>query len=145
MERGRGGYRGRGPPRGDSGRGGFRGGSGGGGYQGNRHAGGEASGDRRPREAILDLGKYLDKAIIVKFAGGREVVGLLKGYDQLMNLVLDEVKETLRDEDGNEQSRELGLVVARGPMLTLISPVDGSEQIANPFIQEVETGGATIL
>lgn len=24
------------------------------------------------------------------------VVGLLKGYDQLMNLVLDEVKETLR-------------------------------------------------
>lgn len=75
MERGRGGYRGRGPPRGDSGRGGFRGGSGGGGgggYQGNRLAGGEAPGDRRPREAILDLGKYLDKAIIVKFTGGRE-------------------------------------------------------------------------
>lgn len=24
------------------------------------------------------------------------VVGILKGYDQLMNLVLDEVKETLR-------------------------------------------------
>lgn len=50
------------------------------------------------------------------------------------------------DEDGNEQIRELGLVVARGPMLTLISPVDGSEQIPNPFIQpEAEAGGATIL
>jgi len=83
---------------------------------------------------------------MVKFTGGREVVGLLKGYDQLMNLVLDEVKETLRDEDGNEQTRELGLVVARGPMLTLISPVDGTEQIANPFIQtEIETGGVTML
>ena len=38
----------------------------------------------------------MDKQICVKFSGGREVVGLLKGYDQLMNLVLDEVKETIR-------------------------------------------------
>lgn len=28
----------------------------------------------------------------------RTVVGTLKGYDQLMNLVLDDVKETLRGE-----------------------------------------------
>ena len=28
----------------------------------------------------------------------RIVVGTLKGYDQLMNLVLDDVKETLRGE-----------------------------------------------
>ncbi len=27
---------------------------------------------------------------------GRSVVGTLKGFDQLMNLVLDDVKETLR-------------------------------------------------
>lgn len=40
------------------------------------------------------------------------------------------------DEEGNEHSRELGLVVARGPMLTLISPVDGSEQIDNPFMAQ---------
>lgn len=26
----------------------------------------------------------------------RQVIGTLKGYDQLMNLVLDDVKETLR-------------------------------------------------
>jgi U6 snRNA-associated Sm-like protein LSm7 len=29
----------------------------------------------------------------VKFNGGREVTGQLKGFDQLMNLVLDDVKE----------------------------------------------------
>ena len=40
------------------------------------------------------------------------------------------------DEDGNETTRELGLVVARGPMLTLISPMDGSEQIENPFMAQ---------
>lgn len=37
------------------------------------------------------------------------------------------------DEEGNEATRPLGLVVARGTLLVVISPVDGSEQIANPF------------
>jgi U6 snRNA-associated Sm-like protein LSm7 len=70
-----------------------------------------------------------------------------------MNLVLDNVKETMRgrrstwcslhllllivlaDDEGNETSRSLGLIVARGTLLVLISPVDGSEEIANPFQQ----------
>ena len=70
-----------------------------------------------------------------------------------MNLVLDEVKELLRgtkaeekarnevsftdmrfvDDEGNESKRSLGLIVARGTLLVLLSPVDGSEQIENPF------------
>lgn len=32
----------------------------------------------------------------MKLMAGHSVVGTLKGYDQLMNLVLDDVKETLR-------------------------------------------------
>ena len=80
------------------------------------------------------------------------MVGTLKGYDQLMNLVLDDVQETLRgkrkdsgkifdfakvasDDEGNETTRSLGLIVARGTLLVLVSPVDGSEQIENPFNQ----------
>lgn len=35
----------------------------------------------------------MDKEIRAKFQGGREVIGVLKGYDQLQNLVLDEVRE----------------------------------------------------
>ncbi|KAL8804891.1 MAG: hypothetical protein Q9182_002293 [Xanthomendoza sp. 2 TL-2023] len=66
------------------------------------------------------------------------VIGILKGYDQLMNLVLDDVKETLRDDAGNETTRSLGLIVARGTLLVLISPLDGSEQIENPFTQGEE-------
>lgn len=93
-------------------------------------------------------------------------MGTLKGFDALMNLVLDDVAETVRgmlqpippprlfacdglhtnlpllllllhgiDEDGNESTRPLGLVVVRGTLLVLISPVDGSEEIANPFAQ----------
>ncbi|MCJ1485562.1 Sm-like protein lsm7 [Schaereria dolodes] len=122
----RGNFRGRGGGRGGAnehrgGRGGGRGGA----------QGGQA--EKPKKENILDLTKYMDKQINVKFNGGREVIGTLKGYDQLMNLVLDDVKELLRDDDGNESSRSLGLMVARGTLLVLISPVDGSEQIENPF------------
>ena len=39
------------------------------------------------------------------------------------------------DDEGNESSRSLGLIVARGTLLVLVSPVDGSEEIANPFVQ----------
>jgi U6 snRNA-associated Sm-like protein LSm7 len=123
---GRGGGGGRGGDRG--GRGGARGGGGAAAGHGQQH-------DRPKKENILDLSKYMDKEITVKFNGGREVVGTLKGYDQLMNLVLDDVKEVMRDDEGNESSRPLGLIVARGTLLVLISPVDGSEEIANPFVQ----------
>ena len=46
----------------------------------------------------------------------------------------DGFAKLLADDDGNESSRSLGLVVARGTLLVLISPLDGSEQIENPFL-----------
>ncbi|KIP03462.1 hypothetical protein PHLGIDRAFT_110821 [Phlebiopsis gigantea 11061_1 CR5-6] len=82
--------------------------------------------DKPKREAILDLSKYVNERIRVKFTGGREVTGVLKGFDQLLNLVLDDVPT----------SRPLGLVVLRGPTITLLSPVDGFEEIANPFLAQ---------
>ncbi|KAL9089761.1 MAG: hypothetical protein Q9165_005555 [Trypethelium subeluteriae] len=118
---------GRGGGRGDRGGRGGRGGGAGGGPGG-------APSEKPKKENILNLEKYLDKQITVKFNGGREVVGTLKGYDQLMNLVLDDVNELLRDDEGNESTRPLGLIVARGTLLVLITPLDGSEQIANPFV-----------
>ncbi|KAJ9667154.1 U6 snRNP-associated protein Lsm7 [Coniosporium apollinis] len=118
------------------GRGGARGDRGGGARGGRGGAAGSQQAERPKKENILDLGKYVDKQITVKFNGGREVVGTLKGYDQLMNLVLDDVKEVMRDDEGNESSRPLGLIVARGTLLVLISPLDGSEEIANPFVQQ---------
>lgn len=42
------------------------------------------------------------------------------------------------DDEGNENTRSLGLIVARGTLIVLISPADGSEEIANPFVQPEE-------
>jgi len=68
---------GRGGGRGNSDhRGGGRGGSGhrgGGGGGGGGHGAQHSQGGERPKkENILDLGKYMDKRITVKFNGGRE-------------------------------------------------------------------------
>ncbi|TMW43527.1 hypothetical protein DOY81_011393 [Sarcophaga bullata] len=52
--------------------------------------------EKRRKESILDLSKYLEKQIRVKFAGGREASGNTKGYDALLNLVLDNTTEYLR-------------------------------------------------
>jgi U6 snRNA-associated Sm-like protein LSm7 len=91
------------------------------------------------KESVLDLSKYLDQRLHVKFVGGREVTGILKGYDQLVNLVLDDTKEILAgDENTKEQetTRDLGLVVCRGTTLLVINPADGTQEIANPFVQQ---------
>lgn len=60
----RGSFRSRGGP-GGSGRGGSRGGGNQGSYNRDQQ-------ERKPREAILDLAKFMDKSITVKFNGGRE-------------------------------------------------------------------------
>ena len=92
---------------------------------------------KKTKESILDLSKYLDKTIGIKFQGGREATGILKGYDNLLNVVLDNTREILNPEDGNKSTtRDLGIVVGRGPAITVICPMDGTEEIANPFTQQ---------
>ncbi|XP_057978690.1 sm-like protein LSM7 isoform X1 [Malania oleifera] len=102
------------------------------------------------KETVLDLAKFVDKGVQVKLTGGRQVTGTLKGYDQLLNLVLDEAIEFLRgihfmiclcaaDPDDplktTDQTRRLGLIVCRGTAVMLVSPTDGTDEIANPFVQ----------
>uniref|UniRef100_A0A673TT20 LSM7 homolog, U6 small nuclear RNA and mRNA degradation associated n=1 Tax=Suricata suricatta TaxID=37032 RepID=A0A673TT20_SURSU len=52
--------------------------------------------EKKKKESILDLSKYIDKTIRVKFQGGREASGILKGFDPLLNLVLDGTVEYMR-------------------------------------------------
>mmetsp|Transcript_5284 Transcript_5284/g.5427 ORF Transcript_5284/g.5427 Transcript_5284/m.5427 type:complete len:110 (-) Transcript_5284:256-585(-) len=92
------------------------------------------------RDAVIDLGKYVDQRVRARFQGGREVNGILKGFDKLDNLVLDDCIEYLRDPSDpyrlTDDTRNLGLVVCRGTQVSLISPADGMEEIANPFMEE---------
>ena len=46
------------------------------------HGKGGGDAKAKKKESILDLSKYLDKEIRVKFQGGREAQGILKGLVQ---------------------------------------------------------------
>lgn len=48
------------------------------------------------RVNVIDIEKFLNQKIRVKFQGGREFVGTLKGFDGLVNLVLDDAIEYMR-------------------------------------------------
>uniref|UniRef100_A0A8C0GUB6 LSM7 homolog, U6 small nuclear RNA and mRNA degradation associated n=1 Tax=Chelonoidis abingdonii TaxID=106734 RepID=A0A8C0GUB6_CHEAB len=61
-----------------------------------RRKGNQSDKEKKKKESILDLSKYIDKTIRVKFQGGREASGVLKGFDPLLNLVLDGTIEYMR-------------------------------------------------
>ncbi|CAK5086843.1 unnamed protein product [Meloidogyne enterolobii] len=94
--------------------------------------------NKKKKESIVDLSRFIDKSVRIKLQGGREASGILKGYDALLNLVLDNAIEYLRDPEDplrvTDETKSLGLIVARGTAITVIAPNDGIEQIANPFV-----------
>eukprot|EP00392_Amoebophrya_sp_AT5.2_P005115 g5124.t1 len=95
-------------------------------------------GKAKGKSTVFEVEKYLNQMVHVKFTGGREVKGILKGYDPVVNVVLDEAEEYRRDPKDPtrvlEETRNLGLIVCRGPSVTLISPlpqVISQEEVLN--------------
>ncbi|MHA1238841.1 MAG: LSM domain-containing protein [Candidatus Odinarchaeia archaeon] len=71
------------------------------------------------------LGRSLDKNVLVKLKGGRGLRGKLVGFDQHMNLILDEAEEIYEGEEAEEENmepRKLGMVIVRGDNVIIISP-----------------------
>ena len=64
------------------------------------------------------LSEALGNMVLVKLKGGRHIRGILKSYDQHLNLVLDQAEEI--KEDGN--TRKLGTIIIRGDNVVLVSP-----------------------
>lgn len=58
-------------------------------------------------QANFCLLQYLDKRLFVQLNGSRKVIGVLRGYDVFLNIVLDEAVE---EKDGGEKVK-LGMVV----------------------------------
>ncbi len=62
----------------------------------------------------------MDKKLSVKLNGNRRVSGVLRGFDQYMNLVLDEAVE----EVSSTERHEIGMVVLRGNSVVIIEPME---------------------
>eukprot|EP00325_Prymnesiales_sp_UTEX-LB-985_P008185 CAMPEP_0174711040 /NCGR_PEP_ID=MMETSP1094-20130205/12485_1 /TAXON_ID=156173 /ORGANISM="Chrysochromulina brevifilum, Strain UTEX LB 985" /LENGTH=78 /DNA_ID=CAMNT_0015909925 /DNA_START=99 /DNA_END=335 /DNA_ORIENTATION=+ len=73
-----------------------------------------------PAPAGPDLKKYMDKRLAIKLNGNRTINGTLRGFDQFMNLVLDETVEQVSAAEQNN----IGMVVIRGNSIITIEALE---------------------
>jgi small nuclear ribonucleoprotein G len=66
-----------------------------------------------------NLSRYLNLRLEVAINGGRKVSGVLRGFDQLMNIVLESAGEV-----GTAGKRELGTVLIRGNSILMWECLD---------------------
>ena len=64
------------------------------------------------------LEESLGKIVLVRLRGGKKLRGKLEGFDQHLNLVLDETEDTTDIENVNK----LGAIIVRGDNVIIISP-----------------------
>lgn len=73
----------------------------------------------------------MDLRVDLRINGERRIAGILKGYDQFMNIVLDEAIEiTQRKDAGGKKEdvkRQLGTLVIRGSSIVLWENIDKVE------------------
>jgi small nuclear ribonucleoprotein len=68
--------------------------------------------------AVKVLDESVGKIVLIKLKGGKTIRGNLQGFDQHMNLLVDQSEEIL--EEGKTNS--LGTIVVRGDNVVIISP-----------------------
>ncbi len=79
----------------------------------------EDTGDSTMSEMTTEiLEQNLGKIVLVRLKGGKSLRGRLKGFDQHLNLVLEETEDTSMVEN----QKKLGLIIVRGDNVVLISP-----------------------
>ena len=68
--------------------------------------------------AVKVLDESVNKVVLIKLKGNKTIRGLLLGFDQHMNLLLDQSEEIPSEGDSNS----LGSIVVRGDNVIMISP-----------------------
>jgi len=71
-------------------------------------------------QAQPELKKYMEKRLFVQLNGNRKVLGILRGYDVFLNIVLDDAVE---EKPGGERER-IGMVVIRGNSVVMLEALE---------------------
>ena len=68
--------------------------------------------------AVKVLDESINKTVLIKLKGNKTIRGNLLGFDQHMNLLLDQSEEIPSEGD----AKSLGSIVVRGDNVVMISP-----------------------
>ena len=69
------------------------------------------------------LQKSIGSQVLVELKGKRKIKGKLRGYDQHLNLILENADEiTFNDELGEETIEAIHTVIVRGDNVVIVSP-----------------------
>mmetsp|Transcript_4566 Transcript_4566/g.7122 ORF Transcript_4566/g.7122 Transcript_4566/m.7122 type:complete len:88 (+) Transcript_4566:50-313(+) len=78
---------------------------------------------KQPLDLVL---LSIDERVFVKCRGNRELRGKLHGFDQHLNMILEDVEETVLEDDGQgkvtEKKRAMELLFVRGDVVIMVSP-----------------------
>ena len=67
---------------------------------------------------------YMDKVVQVVTNDGRNIVGVLKGFDQTTNVVLEDCNERVFSSTAGVEQVALGLYIVRGDNIAVVGEVD---------------------
>lgn len=70
------------------------------------------------------LESYVNHTVAVITQDGRMIVGTLKGFDQTVNLILDESHERVFSSGSGVEQVMLGLYIIRGDNIAVIGEID---------------------
>ncbi|KAG5360972.1 Small nuclear ribonucleoprotein G [Yarrowia sp. B02] len=70
--------------------------------------------------SVPELKNYMDKRLIVHLNGERKIIGVLRGYDAFLNIVLEESVE----EKANGEKVQAGMSVIRGNSVVMLEALE---------------------
>eukprot|EP00466_Bigelowiella_natans_P002898 jgi/Bigna1/52784/estExt_Genewise1Plus.C_110152 len=76
-----------------------------------------------------ELDSYVDRIVNVITNDGRNIVGVLKGYDQCINIILEDCHERVFSPDAGVEQVVLGLYIIRGDNVAIIGEVEEDQDI----------------
>ncbi|CAF1332833.1 unnamed protein product [Adineta steineri] len=70
------------------------------------------------------LDSYINKSVNIVTSDGRIIIGILRGFDQAINIILDDSHERVFSATDGVEQVLLGLYIIRGDNVALIGEID---------------------
>jgi len=73
---------------------------------------------------MASLESYVNRFVSIITADGRNFIGTLKGFDQTINIILDDTHERVFSSSSGVEQVVLGLHIVRGDNIAVVGEID---------------------